>query len=214
MTSIIHWHGETNIAYRVIVRTVNSLTPKVTPVSVAAAVGGADLRGGTATRAPAGEWEERPSRGKPAPARGMSTHACSAPGLEGGERSRAWRSERNRTMQRLLRPRRTPGLVVALLALLLASGGAAWAAERPTRASGGGHVIHACVQPYQPGDAAHELSLPAAGHGCPKGDTPISWNEKGQRGAQGSAGPRGKTGATGAQGPAGGAGANATAGSH
>ncbi len=112
-------------------------------------------------------------------------------------------------MQRLLRLRPSPGLLVALLALVLASGGAAWAGTNVTGSSKGAHKIHACIQPAAAGDTARELSLPTHGTTCPNGDVPISWNEKGRpgaKGARGAVGAQGKTGAVGApgaQGPVG-----------
>jgi len=101
-------------------------------------------------------------------------------------------------MHRLLRLRPS-GLAAASVALLLAAGGVAWAGTTSSR-KGGSHVIHACVQPAQGGDTAREISLPSRGESCPKGDIPISWNERGRPGRRGAKGAAGAMGASGPQG--------------
>jgi hypothetical protein len=115
------------------------------------------------------------------------------------------RLERKHTMHRVLRLRPSPGLAAATLALLLAFGGAAWAAA----GSSGGTVIHACAAKH----GVRTLTLAEHGHKCPQGDASISWNQQGQPGPAGEGGlngPQGLTGAEGKEGKAGAAGKNGT----
>lgn len=102
---------------------------------------------------------------------------------------------------RRFRLRLSPALVVAVLALILALGGAAVAAIPDS--SG---VIHGC---YKTNKGTLRVIDTDKGQTCSKSETPLSWNQTGPRGAQGPAGPagpQGPQGATGAQGPAGPAG--------
>src|SRR5437899_8578856 len=90
---------------------------------------------------------------------------------------------------RTIRQYRTYPNVVATLALLLALGGAAWAA------AGSGATIHAC---YKKGGGALRIASR-----CKHGETALSWNQIGPRGAKGSAGRTGARGSAGPPGPTG-----------
>ncbi|MHB1858529.1 MAG: hypothetical protein ACYCUM_00230 [Solirubrobacteraceae bacterium] len=118
-------------------------------------------------------------------------------------------SRRGRALARRWRALARPSRALGLSGVVLAIGaGAALAATSAGGANHGQGVVRACIQPESGGSAARELSLPA-GAGCPKGDTPIQWNERGIRGARGRAGARGRpgrhglAGATGPVGPVG-----------
>ena len=89
-------------------------------------------------------------------------------------------------------------LVSAGVAAALAIGGTAAAASLggPVDSSG---VVHGCYSNAEL-NGSHVFVLQDAGTSCPKGTTPISWN---QTGAAGPAGPAGPAGATGPQGPPG-----------
>ena len=81
-------------------------------------------------------------------------------------------------------------LSVALLAgALLGGGGYALAASSATK------TIHGCVV-----KSSHELLVQKR---CKRGETALTWNQRGPTGATGARGSTGATGATGAQGPAG-----------
>jgi hypothetical protein len=77
----------------------------------------------------------------------------------------------------------------ATLAILLAAGGAAWAA------SSSGRTIHACFK-------SHGGALRIAAH-CKHGERALSWNQIGPRGVRGLTGIKGAAGAKGAAGKTG-----------
>jgi hypothetical protein len=85
--------------------------------------------------------------------------------------------------------------------LLLAAGSAAGAelAAGPVDGSG---VIHGCWTNTAI-NGSHVFVLQDAGTTCPKGTTPISWNQQGPAGPAGPQGPAGPVGATGSQGDTG-----------
>lgn len=91
---------------------------------------------------------------------------------------------------------------LALVALFIALGGTSYAAVARVTSSPG--RLYACVT-----QAYHTLNLSSASGVCPRGQSKISWNRVGQRGARGprgtigSAGPPGSSGATGPAGPLG-----------
>ena len=99
-----------------------------------------------------------------------------------------------------MRPRGIILSVGAALALV-AGGTAAGAAIASSPVSSSG-VIDGCYTNAEI-NGSHVFVLQDQGTTCPKGTTPISWN---QTGPQGPAGAPGATGATGPQGPAGPAG--------
>lgn len=96
---------------------------------------------------------------------------------------------------RTLRP--SPALIVAIAALVVAIGGVAYATIPDSNG-----VIHACY-----GTGRYLKVIPARSHqSCPKGFTPLSWNQSGPPGLPGIPGPAGSPGpqaAPGATGPAG-----------
>jgi hypothetical protein len=109
--------------------------------------------------------------------------------------------------------------IPAVIAVLLAGGGtAAYATVIASPVSSSG-VIDGCYTSAEI-KGSHVFVLQDQGTACPKGTTPISWNQtgpsgpagpSGATGATGPAGPTGLTGATGATGPAGPAGPSGTA---
>ena len=101
-------------------------------------------------------------------------------------------------MRRLLVPRLTAAHLVAVLALVLAFGGGAYAA------GSSGPQITVCV--HHRGGALYRASR------CARGDRRLSWNEIGPRGPAGARGGPGATGPAGAPGVPGVTGAPGTAG--
>jgi hypothetical protein len=86
--------------------------------------------------------------------------------------------------------------IPAVITLLLAGGGtAAYATVIASPVSSSG-VIHGCYTNAEI-NGSHMFVLQDQNHACPKGTTPISWNQTGP------SGPAGPTGATGPAGPAG-----------
>ncbi len=102
---------------------------------------------------------------------------------------------------KLGRFRPSPALVVAVVAVVLAIGGGAWAAI-----PGSDGVIHAC---YQREHGQLRLIDTSQHQGCKKSEVAISWNQtgppgpQGQKGDTGPQGPQGQKGDTGPQGPQG-----------
>jgi hypothetical protein len=92
-------------------------------------------------------------------------------------------------MRRLLKRRSAPGIVLGIIALVVAAAGGAYAAT-----SGGGK-ISVCVSKSGGG-------LYKAKH-CASGDSKLSWNVTGPKGKTGPAGPSGSRGASGPTGPTG-----------
>ena len=93
-------------------------------------------------------------------------------------------------------------MIGAGVVLVLGTGStAAYAtlASGPIDSSG---VIHGCWTNTSI-NGTHVVVLQDAGTTCPKGTTPISWNQQGPAGPAGSQGARGPKGDTGAQGPQG-----------
>jgi hypothetical protein len=84
--------------------------------------------------------------------------------------------------------RPTPALIVAIAALAVALGGAAYAAIP------GNGVIHGC---YNSGGNLKVIDT-ATAPSCPKGYTALTWNQRGPQGPQGQQGPAGPAGAPGA----------------
>jgi hypothetical protein len=107
-----------------------------------------------------------------------------------------------------LRPHRpTPALVVSIVALVMALGGAAYATIPDARG-----IVHGCYKRssggvFAPPRGSLRVIDTAKGQGCRKNETALNWNQTGQRGPQGPQGPKGDTGATGPQGPKGDTGA-------
>ena len=98
-------------------------------------------------------------------------------------------------------------IIAGATALVLAAGGGvAFAASASIPDSAG--VIHGCFKPTTSGSMSPlgviDTALP--GGTCPKGQTALSWNQKGPQGPAGPAGPVGPVGSAGATGPAGPAG--------
>jgi hypothetical protein len=92
--------------------------------------------------------------------------------------------------------RLSPALLVAIVALTVALGGAAYAAIPDNG------VIHGC---YDSGGSLKVIDTSTV-QTCPKGYTSLTWNQtgpQGNTGVSGPAGPKGDTGAIGPQGPAG-----------
>jgi len=96
------------------------------------------------------------------------------------------------------RPRLTYANVASTAALVLATGGGAWAA---TGHAGPTNVIRACAT------ADGALHLNGTRTRCPRGEKLLQWNVAGQRGPIGVAGPVGGKGAPGQTGPQGAVGA-------
>jgi hypothetical protein len=95
-------------------------------------------------------------------------------------------------------------ITTAASALVLAGGGVAAgsALPNPTDASG---VVHGCWTNAEI-NGSHAFVLQDTGSSCPRGTTPISWNQTGAAGPSGPQGPSGAKGDTGASGPTGPAG--------
>ena len=110
------------------------------------------------------------------------------------------RTDARREREKQMRTRTVLLATGATIALTI-GGTTAYAAIAggPVDASG---VVHGCYTNAAI-SGSHALVLQDAGSTCPKGTTPVSWNEQGPAGATGPAGPAGPTGATGATGPAG-----------
>jgi hypothetical protein len=89
---------------------------------------------------------------------------------------------------------------VVAAAVLAAGGTAAYAAVAASPVSSG--MINGC---YTTGaiNGSHVFFLQDAGANCPKGTTPISWNQQGPAGPAGPAGASGPAGPAGPSGPAG-----------
>lgn len=95
-------------------------------------------------------------------------------------------------------------MAVAVAALAVALGGAAYAnGSRPFAGSSSGEV-HGCLSL-----PSRVIYVPAEGFHCHPGDLAISWSEAGARGPKGSVGSKGTAGAQGPQGLTGAAGATA-----
>lgn len=84
----------------------------------------------------------------------------------------------------------SPALVIAVIALLVAASGSAYAVGRAT-----GETISACQN--------KKTGVLAVKKRCSPNETPISWSEVGPQGPQGAPGGAGPQGPAGAQGPAG-----------
>lgn len=82
------------------------------------------------------------------------------------------------------------GVAVALLAVSIATGA--------VRIPGPGGVIHACYE-----DKGGEVRLVGANLKCRRGESKLTWNQRGRAGPAGPAGPIGRAGADGAPGPRG-----------
>ena len=107
-----------------------------------------------------------------------------------------------------LRPTRTVIIACSAGALTLLGGTAVAAAtvlSTPSPVSSTG-VIDGCWTNAEIG-GSHVLVLQDQGTSCPKGTTPISWDESGAPGPAGPAGPSGAAGSPGPSGPAGPSGA-------
>jgi hypothetical protein len=113
-------------------------------------------------------------------------------------------------MHRIRRLRPSPALVVALMALIVAAGGVAYAHEAEFSPLNPPNAIAGCLAM-----PSRVIYVPPRGNPCRSGDMPISWSVRGQKGPSGPAGAtghagsigpagaQGLTGATGPQGPAG-----------
>jgi collagen triple helix repeat protein len=92
--------------------------------------------------------------------------------------------------------RRSPAVLAAVAAAVVAIGGVAYAAI-----PGPGGVIKACYnKPGLLGLGNGELRVIDSNANCGGTETPISWNQAGQKGDPGPAGPKGDTGPEGPQG--------------
>lgn len=90
-------------------------------------------------------------------------------------------------------------MVIGLVAVLLAVGGSAYAAESSSATATG--VIHGCVDQHAIKGGVQGLGVLKAGQAsCPKHTAALNWNQVGPRGP---AGPQGRTGAQGPAGPQG-----------
>ena len=91
----------------------------------------------------------------------------------------------------------SPAMVVALIALLMATAGVAYASVPDERG-----IIHACIVPNsQYLRVIHTEANPP--QTCRRNETPLSWSQEGPRGPEGQRGNEGERGATGERGPAG-----------
>lgn len=111
-------------------------------------------------------------------------------------------------MQRILRLRPSPAMAVAVAALIVALGGAAYANGSGPLAGASSGDVHGCLSL-----PSRVIYVPAKGFRCHPSDLPISWSKAGQRGPKGSAGAKGTTGAQGPQGTTGAPGATGQIGS-
>jgi hypothetical protein len=101
-------------------------------------------------------------------------------------------------MHRSIRHRPSPGMVVALIALLVALGGVAFASI-----PGPGGVVKGCYS-----KSTGSLRVIDSKKSCSKKrERSLSWNQQGVRGLQGSQGSQGPAGVNGGQGPQGDSGA-------
>ena len=98
-------------------------------------------------------------------------------------------------MHRIRRLRPSPALVVALLALIVAAGGVAYAHEAEFSPLNPPNEIAGCLAM-----PSRVIYVPLRGSPCHTGDMPISWSV---RGHQGPGGPVGTTGHSGPIGPTG-----------
>ena len=89
---------------------------------------------------------------------------------------------------------------IGACAVLMLSGGAAYAASSSTVVSSG--IIHGCVS-RRVSNGTRLLMMRDASRSCPRATTDLDWNQQGPTGPKGATGPAGPTGATGPQGPAG-----------
>jgi hypothetical protein len=92
---------------------------------------------------------------------------------------------------------------VAAAAVLAIGGTAAYAAVAASPVSSG--MINGCYTTSAI-NGSHVFVLQDAGKTCPKGTTPIAWNQQGPTGPAGPAGPAGPSGPAGPAGPSGPAG--------
>ena len=112
-----------------------------------------------------------------------------------------------------LRPTRTV-ILAGVLTLALGAGSAVAATTMltdPSPVSRAG-VIDGCWANTAV-NGSHVIVLQNQGTTCPKGTTPISWNESGPQGPTGPAGPSGPSGPAGPSGPSGPAGSPGASGS-
>lgn len=101
-------------------------------------------------------------------------------------------------MQRIGRLRPSPAMAVAVVALIVALGGAAYATgSRPFAGSSSGGVNGCLSLP------SRVIYVPAEGFHCHSGDLAISWSKAGPRGPKGSVGPKGTKGQPGSIGASG-----------
>jgi hypothetical protein len=92
-------------------------------------------------------------------------------------------------------------VIPVVAAVVLAIGGtAAYAAVAASPVSNG--MINGCYTTNAI-NGSHVFVLQDAGKSCPKGTTPISWNQQGPAGPAGPSGPAGVAGPSGPAGPAG-----------
>ncbi len=97
---------------------------------------------------------------------------------------------------------RTALLAAGIAAVLVAGGGTALGAVASSGPLDSNGVVHGCYT-NQALNGSHVFVLQDAETNCPKGTTPISWNQAGPAGAPGPAGATGATGAQGQPGPTG-----------
>lgn len=93
-------------------------------------------------------------------------------------------------------------LLAAAAGLALVGGGTAVAAVTAPSPMDSAGAVHGCWT-TQALHGTHVFLLQDAGTTCPKGTTPISWNQTGPAGPSGPAGVAGPVGSAGASGPAG-----------
>jgi hypothetical protein len=99
-----------------------------------------------------------------------------------------------------LRPTRTVAIAGAVTLFLAAGTAVAVAAVVASPVSSG--TISGCYSNAEL-NGSHVFVLQDAGTNCPKGTTPISWNQQGAPGSAGAPGPSGPSGPVGATGPSG-----------
>lgn len=98
-------------------------------------------------------------------------------------------------MHRIIRSQPSPAMVVALIALLVAAGGAAVASI-----PGAHRVISACYQKKGGNLRVVDTSKRGFAGKCRKSEKSLSWNEQGPRGLDGVAGSQGTQGVQGLKG--------------
>jgi hypothetical protein len=98
------------------------------------------------------------------------------------------------------RLKRRYAIPVVAATVLAVGGTAAYAAVAASPVSSG--MINGCYTTAAI-NGSHVFFLQDAGSSCPKGTTPISWNQQGPSGPAGPAGPVGQAGPAGPSGPAG-----------